>query len=60
MKNTVTCLQEQVCPNLLVPLMRFTCKLKELAYSVEALMKYTIIFDILMHVIGRSLKAPVF
>lgn len=60
MKNTVTCLQEQVCPNLLVPLMRFTCKLKELAYSVEALMKYTIIFDILMHVIGRSLTAPVF
>lgn len=60
MKNTVTCLQEQVCPNLLVLLMRFTCKLKELAYSVEALMKYTIIFDILMHVIGRSLKAPVF
>lgn len=60
MKNTVTCLQEQVCPNLLVPLMRFTCKLKELAYSLEALMKYTIIFDILMHVIGRSLKAPVF
>lgn len=48
MKNTVTCLQEQVCSQV------------ELAYSVEALMKYTIIFDILMHVIGRSLKAPVF
>lgn len=60
MKNTGTCLQEQVCPNLRVPFMRFTCKLKKLAYSVEALMKCTIIFDILMHVIGRSLTAPVF